>query len=597
MENQEAKKRRITLKDLKNTFKVFGFMKPYKWHFIIGFFLLASGSILFMTFPKIIGEMMKTAEGKSEYSFTINQYMLALIAVLLLQGLFSFIRVNLFAVVSEKGMADLRTKVYEKIIAQKLQFFEERRVGEITSRITADVEKLQQAFSITFAEFLRQIFIFFIGVIALFITQFKLSIIMFAVFPLIVVFTIFFGRYIKRYSKKRQDFLANTNVIVEETFQSIASVKSFVNERFELNRYTKSLKKLVDISLHFAKAKGYFISFIIVFLFGAIFFILWQGALLIQQGSMEAGDLVTFIVYTMFIGGSIAGLGNQYSELASAMGATERIKDILDQDQEVELSEDDEPIPAIQLKHSILYKNVSFVYPTRKDMPVLNTINLNIQKGEKVALVGSSGSGKSTIIKLLSRFYKVEHGGIFIDDKNVNDIEVKALRKAIGVVPQEAILFGGSIYENILYGNPLASKEEVEKAAEQANALSFINEFPEKFDTLVGERGVQLSGGQKQRIAIARALLKNPQILILDEATSSLDAESERVVQDALELLMQNRTTIIIAHRLSTVRNADKIFVINHGEIVEQGTHQELVAKEEGVYNNLLKLQFSEQDK
>jgi ABC-type multidrug transport system fused ATPase/permease subunit len=230
-------------------------------------------------------------------------------------------------------------------------------------------------------------------------------------------------------------------------------------------------------------------------------------------------------------------------------------------------------------------------------MPVLNSIDLNIQKGEKVALVGASGSGKSTIIKLLSRFYRVENGGVYIDDVNINDIEVKSLRKAIGVVPQEAILFGGSIYENILYGNPLASKDEVIKAAKQANALSFIEEFPKKFETLVGERGVQLSGGQKQRIAIARALLKNPQILILDEATSSLDAESERVVQDALELLMENRTTIIIAHRLSTVRNADKIFVINHGQIVEQGTHHQLVAKEEGVYNNLLKLQFSEQDK
>jgi ATP-binding cassette, subfamily B, bacterial len=590
MENQE-KKKRITVKDLKNAMQVFSFMKPYKWHFIVGFALLVIASILFMTFPKVIGEMMKAAEGKSEYSFTVNQYMLVLIAILLIQGLFSFIRVNLFAVVSERGMSDLREKLYEKILSQNLEFFEQRRVGEITSRITADIEKLQTAFSITFAEFLRQVFILLIGVIALFITQFKLSLTMLGVFPLIVVFTMFFGRYIKRFSKKRQDYLAKTNVIVEETFQSIASVKSFVNERFELNRYSRSLKDMVEIALHFAKAKGWFISFIIVFLFGAIFFILWQGALLIQAGEMEAGDLVTFIVYTMFIGASIAGLGNQYTELASALGATERVKDILEHDQELEI-EGDEPVQPIVFNTSVDFRNVSFNYPTRKDMQVLKSVDFSVKKGEKIALVGSSGSGKSTIIKLLARFYETTGGAIEIDGKNIKDIEIKQLRKAIGVVPQEVILFGGTIYENILYGNPGAGRDEVIEAAGQANALSFIERFPDKFETMVGERGVQLSGGQKQRVAIARALLKNPQILILDEATSSLDAESEKLVQEALEQLMENRTTFIIAHRLSTVRNADKIFVIHQGEIVEQGTHHQLSAIETGFYNNLLKLQF-----
>jgi ATP-binding cassette, subfamily B, bacterial len=587
----EEKKKRITLRDLKNAMQVFSFMKPYKWHFIIGFALLVIASVLFMTFPKIIGEMMKAAEGKSEYSFTVNHYMLMLMAILIIQGLFSFIRVNLFAVVSEKGMSDLRAKLYEKILSQNLEFFEQRRVGEITSRITADIEKLQAAFSITFAEFLRQIFILLIGIVALFITQFKLSVTMLVVFPLIVVFTMFFGRYIKRFSKKRQDYLAKTNVIVEETFQSIASVKSFVNERFELNRYKKSLDNLVEIALHFAKAKGWFISFIIVFLFGAIFFILWRGALLIQAGSMESGDLVTFIVYTMLIGGSIAGLGNQYAELASAMGATDRVRDILEQDQELDI-EAENSIHPISFQSKVEYKNVSFRYPTRIDMEVLKSINLSVSKGEKIALVGSSGSGKTTIIKLLARFYSVTGGEILIDGKNINDLEIKSLRKAIGVVPQEVVLFGGTIYENILYGNPLASEEEVYNAARQANALNFIENFPDKFNTLVGERGVQLSGGQKQRVAIARALLKNPQILILDEATSSLDAESEKLVQEALEQLMQNRTTFIIAHRLSTVRNADRILVIHQGEIVEQGTHAELSKMEAGFYNNLLKLQF-----
>lgn len=314
---------------------------------------------------------------------------------------------------------------------------------------------------------------------------------------------------------------------------------------------------------------------------------------MIEAGEMEAGDLVTFIVYTMFIGGSIAGLGNQYTELASALGATERVKDILEQDQELIVEEDDSVTP-VTFNHQIEYKNVSFRYPTRPDMEVLKGVDFTVNKGDKIALVGSSGSGKSTIIKLLSRFYKLSGGEILIDGKSIESFELKSLRKAIGVVPQDVILFGGTIYENILYGNPKATKEEVYEAAKQANALNFIENFPEKFDTLVGERGVQLSGGQKQRIAIARALLKNPQILILDEATSSLDAESENLVQEALEQLMQNRTTFIIAHRLSTVRTADKIFVINQGEIVEEGKHQELSVKENGFYSNLLKLQFEQ---
>ncbi|MGB1247875.1 MAG: ABC transporter ATP-binding protein [Chitinophagales bacterium] len=641
MAEEVEKKKRIKWQDIKSAYSVFKFLKPYKWHFALGFLLLVIASGLFMTFPIIIGEMINKAEDrnhlienfepieingetyypsatnanilsnedleeklevtqysdtkpivkKTYFDFTVNQYAIMLFGILILQGFFSFMRVNLFAIVSEKGMADLRKQLYQKLLTQRVEFFEKRRVGEITSRITADVEQLQSAFSFTFAELIRQIIILIVGLSYLIITQLKLSLVMLGVMPLIVIFAMIFGRYIKKLSKQRQDNLADTNVIVEETIQSFQAVKTFVNERFELKRYSASIDRMIEIALKFARIKGWFISFIIVFLFGAIMLVLWQGALMIQSGELLPGSLVTFVMLTMIIGGTIAGLGNNYTLIAGALGATERVKDILEQDSEFEI-EGDESILPIQLNKSITYDQVSFHYPTREDVEVLKNISFTVKKGDKVALVGSSGSGKSTIVKLLSNLYDIQTGTISIDGNNIGETELKSLRKAIGNVPQEVILFGGSIKENILYGNPNATEEEIKSAAKQANALDFIEKFPEGMDTLVGERGIQLSGGEKQRIAIARAILKNPQILVLDEATSSLDAESEKLVQDALEKLMENRTTFIIAHRLSTVRNADTIFVVNDGKIVEQGNHEELTALNDGFYNNLLKLQF-----
>ena len=352
------------------------------------------------------------------------------------------------------------------------------------------------------------------------------------------------------------------------------------------------MNELVQIALKYARAKGVFFTFIITGLFGALFFILWMGGIQVYQGSIEVEELTAFIFYAMVIGGSIAGLGNQYTELLGVLGATERVKEILDEDQELNIEEG--AVKGIQFEQEIRYENVVFSYPTRPDIEVLHKISLTVKKGQKIALVGSSGSGKSTIVKLLSRFYDLEQGNIFVDNKNIKDLEIKSIRKIIGIVPQEVILFGGSILENIRYGKLDARMEEVKEAARQANALEFIEGFPEQFDTLVGERGVQLSGGQKQRIAIARAILKNPAILVLDEATSSLDAESEKQVQDALENLMQNRTNFIIAHRLSTVRSADEILVLHQGDIVERGTHSSLLKDEEGFYAKLLNLQIEE---
>ena len=587
--------KKASKKQLRAARDLFRYIKPYKGYFILGLIFLSLTSLIFMIVPAAVGQMLKAAKGNTLIPYLnihmdIYQYGWLFLIILLAQGMLSFLRVNVFAVVTENSLAQIRVDLYNKLLAQEMAFFEKNRVGDVVSRLSTDVEKLQQAFSITLPEFLRQIIVFVVGVILLLIYSVKLTLVMLAVFPAVIILAIIFGRYIKRLAKERQEYLAQTNVIVDETFQSFQSVKAYVNERFELSRYEGKMMELVQIALKYARAKGVFFTFIITGLFGALFFILWMGGIQVYNGSIDVEELTAFIFYAMVIGGSIAGLGNQYTELLGALGATERVKEILDEEQELDII--DGEIAEITFNKTIRFNKVNFAYPTRPDIQVLKDVSFEVLKGQKIALVGSSGSGKSTIVKLLSRFYTLRDGEISIDRQPVNDFEIKSLRKIIGIVPQEVILFGGSILENIRYGKLDATLEEIRAAAKQANALDFIEAFPEQFDTLVGERGVQLSGGQKQRVAIARAILKNPSILVLDEATSSLDAESEKQVQDALENLMQNRTTFIIAHRLSTVRSADEILVLHHGEIVERGKHQELLQKEEGFYTKLLKLQI-----
>ncbi|MBK8502992.1 MAG: ABC transporter ATP-binding protein [Saprospiraceae bacterium] len=577
---------------VKEAAQVYRFIKPYRAYFLVGLLLLVISSLVFMVFPGAAGEMANAANGNSRLPYSVSQYGLLFLVILILQGGFSYLRTLFFAIVSEKGMADVRKALYNKLITQPVQFYEERRIGEITSRITADVEQLQGAFSITLAEFLRQLVILVSGIGILAWLAPKLSLIMLLSFPVIVVLAMVFGRYIRKLSKKRQDTLAATNVIVEESLQSFAAVKSFTNEYFESVRYANSVGEIVQISLKFAKIRGLFFIFIITVLFGGIFFVLWRGALFVEQGTMQVGDLFSFIIYTGLIGGAIASIGNLYTSLAGAMGATERILEILGRDQEVELVDEFARGESLDIKGDIVFKNVSFAYPTRTDMQVLKDVSFEVSAGHKIALVGASGSGKSTIAKLIMHFYQVNGGEISIDQKAISDYNITALRKRIAVVPQEVILFGGTIYENILYGRHSATEEEIIEAAKKANAWDFISSFPEKLNTIVGERGIKLSGGQRQRVAIARAILRDPDILILDEATSSLDAEAEKVVQDALNKLMEGRTSVIIAHRLSTIRDVDCIYVLEEGRIVEQGTHQELAALDHGAYSHLARLQF-----
>lgn len=582
---------KLSKEKLKRALHIFKYVLPYKWAFILGMIFLSAGSLIFLGIMKVPGEIFNVISGESTYNVSLNQLFVVIIGLLALQSLLSYFRVQLFAIVSEKSMALLRKQLYQKMVSLPITFFEERRVGELTSRITNDVTQVQGVVSITLAEFIRQIIILVGGVFIIVFTMPRLALIILATFPLVVVGAMFFGRFIRKLMRERQDQLAQTNVVVEETMQSIQTVKAYTNEWYELKRYVKNLNEAVRVSLRAAHMRGLFASFIILVMFGALFFIMWKAAQMVQAGDLPKGGLVDFVVFTGIIGGAIASLGNFYTAIVSAVGATERILDIMEMDGELEVRE--EQIPTrLKLQGEVEYRQVHFSYPTRKDIEVLKDVNFKIEPGKKIALVGASGSGKSTIVQLLLRFYELDKGQIFVDGKAINSYGISEYRQQMAIVPQEVLLFGGTIRENILYGKPDASLEEVENAAKMANAWEFIEGFPEGLETIVGERGVKLSGGQRQRIAIARAILKDPAILLLDEATSSLDAESEKVVQDALNLLMEGRTSIIIAHRLSTIRDVDQIYVIENGRIVEQGTHAELSLLEDGTYNSLAKLQF-----
>ncbi len=578
---------KVTKESLSKAMKIFQFVVPYKWTFVLGMVFLVLSNMTTLSFPLLIGEMTKVIEGKSKYQ--INEVTIFFFGILILQAILSFFRIYTFAQVSEKAMRDVRQTLYAKIITLPIFHFEKRRVGELMSRITSDITQLQDVLSITLAEFFRQIFTLVAGVSLITYLSWKLTLFMLATFPVLVISAIVFGKFIRKISKKAQDELANTNIIVEETFQSIQAVKAFTNEQFEVNRYTKSLNKVLQEALKAATLRGGFVSFIIFALFGGIVGVVWFGARLVAQGDLILADLLTFIFYTAFIGGSVGGLGDIYAQLQKTIGASDRILEILEDPSEMDVTVK-EAKPSIEFG-KIEIQDVHFSYPSRPSVEILKGISITIEPGQKVAIVGTSGTGKSTLAQLMMRFYQPSAGIIRMGGQNIQDLDVLTWRKMVALVPQEVLLFGGSIRENIAYGKPDATEEEIHQAAELAYAKEFIEAFPEKWDTLVGERGVKLSGGQRQRIAIARAILKNPHLLLLDEATSALDSESEKWVQSALEELMKNRTSLIIAHRLSTIRSADQILVMEQGKIVEAGTHEILMAKKQGIYQKMVKLQ------
>lgn len=578
---------KVSKQGLSKAIKIFQFVIPYKWTFFVGMIFLLLSNLTTLSFPLLIGEMTKVIEGKSTYK--INEVTLFFFAVLIVQAILSFFRIYTFAQVSEKAMRDVRQTLYAKIITLPIFHFEKRRVGELMSRITSDITQLQDVLSVTLAEFFRQVFTLIGGVALITYISWKLTLFMLATFPVLVISAIVFGKFIRKISKKAQDELANTNIIVEETLTSIQAVKAFTNEKYEVDRYTNSLNKVVVEALKAATLRGGFVSFIIFALFGGIVGVVWYGASLVAQGDLILADLLTFIFYTAFIGGSVGGLGDIYAQLQKTIGASDRILEILGDPSEIDLTRD--PASLAVSFGQIKVQDLEFSYPSRPSVQIIKGINFTIEPGQKVAVVGTSGTGKSTLAQLFMRFYEPSAGSISLGDRPISDIDITEWRKMVALVPQEVLLFGGTIRENIAYGKPGATQAEIESAAQLAYAKEFIESFPEKWDTMVGERGVKLSGGQRQRIAIARAILKDPKFLLLDEATSALDSESEKWVQSALEELMKNRTSLIIAHRLSTIRSADLILVMEEGRIIEAGSHEELIKKKTGIYQNMVKLQ------
>lgn len=583
--NKKRDKVKLNKQSVKKAMRIFKYLKPYRNSYIAGLVFLLLSSFASLIFPMFIGGMV---DASKESMDKINQMALILFGLFTLQAIFSYFRIVLFVNVTEKFLAKLRQATYNHLIRLPMTFFNKRRVGELNSRIASDISLLQETFTTTSAEFIRQLIIVVGGTILLGFTSLKLAIFMLSIFPIIIIIAVVIGKKLRSYSNIVQEHIASSNTIVEETLQGINNVKAFANEIFESNRYKRKTEDIVVFAIKGGKLRAAFASFIILGIFGAIAAVIWYGTRLIHLGSMSMGDLTSFLMLTIFIGASIGSIADLYAQIQKAIGATEKLMEILEEDTE-DYNEKNIDMP---IKGSISFKNLCFHYPNRVDVEVLKNININIKQGEQIALVGASGAGKSTITQLLMRFYQNYTGSLLIDNQEITALDLTALRKQIAIVPQDILLFGGTIKENIAYGKPAASDAEIEHAAQQANAHNFISEFPETYETLVGERGIQLSGGQRQRIAIARAILKDPKILILDEATSALDSKSESLVQEALDKLMKGRTSVVIAHRLSTVRQADKIYVLEKGEIVESGNHEELSSLENGTYKKLSALQY-----
>ncbi len=519
----------------------------------------------------------------------IDTVVKALFLVFVTQAFFSFCRVVLFSNVTQNILHDIRKDAFQRLIHMPMDFFNTNKVGELTSRISSDITQIQDTLRSTIPEFFRQLVMIVGSITIIFIISYELSLIMLATVPVVSLVAVFFGRYIKKLGKQSQDEAAKSNSILEEALMGISNVKSFTREMFMTNKFGESVTHIKKINIRSGYWSGIFVSFIIFCVTGAIVFIVWQGLLMTQgpDATLGSQDFFTIVMFTVMMGISVGAVPDMYATIQKAVGSTDNLMQLISNESEVETHNGSQKP---EIHGAISFKDVRFHYPQRNDIEVLKGISFDVEKNQTIGLVGSSGAGKSTIASLLLNYYPLAGGSVQFDGHNVEDIDLAHLRSHIAIVPQEVILFGGTIRENIAFGDVDASEEQIIEAAKQANAWQFIESFPDGLDTEVGDRGIQLSGGQKQRIAIARAILKNPTILILDEATSALDSESEKLVQEALGRLMQGRTSVVIAHRLSTIRNADCIHVLEEGRVIESGRHDDLIGQR-GVYANLVELQ------
>ena len=579
---------KFTRQSIREGLSIFRYLRPYRWLFIAGLVFIGLSALTTLAFPYLLKTLVDSAQPNTHVPYTTGQVALMMLGVLCLQMVFSFMRIYLLTRVGENAVADMRKDIYRRIIAMPMPFFAQQRTGELSSRISADVTQIQDTLTSSFAEVLRGILTLVIGIGLIFFISPKLTAIMLSVVPVLIVLALVFGKYIRNSSRLAQDRLADSSNVVQESLQGIASVKAFTNEGYEQRRYTKSINAVVALAVKNGVMRGTFASSMIMAIFGTVVLVVWYS---IHSG-VPTSSLIEFVVYTAFVSGTMAGFADLFGQLQKTLGATQRVRELLQEPIEDITLEHTTIKPAHQLHGAVVLQDIQFNYPSRPDMPILKGITLAAAPGQQVAIVGPSGAGKSTMANLLLRFYEPQGGQLLFDGQPATDIPLSDLRRQMAYVPQDVMLFAGSIFENIAYGKPDATQEEVEAAAKKANAHTFISSFTDGYATLVGERGIQLSGGQRQRIAIARAILKNPIILILDEATSALDSESEALVQEALNNLMVGRTSFVIAHRLSTIRNADKIVVLDGGHITEVGTHVELMQREGGMYRSLSRMQF-----
>ncbi len=585
------------------------YLRPYRGRLAVAVVALIISTCLGLAFPWLTGLLLdsawagsgaagEAAKLSSRWGWTgsINEVALFLLGTLAMQAIFSFFSTAGFYTCGESAVVDLRRDLFAKLLGQGMEFYSRHRVGELLSRLSNDLTLIQDTLTMTVQQFLRQSLLFVGGIILVAWTSLQLTGLMLATFPVLVLVAVLYGKFIRRQAKAAQAELAVAGAAAEEALQGMASVKAYGNEPYELRRYDTSLRRFLRLIIKAARLRASMVSFIIFGIFGSIVLVFWFGAHLLESGRLTFGELTRFILYTTFVGGSVASFAEVFSHTQKALGATDRVRELLREEGElrVELGEELATAPAPErLRGDVEFVEVSFAYPNRPEVKVLSGLSLRAQAGEKIALVGASGAGKSTLVSLLLRFYEPSAGRILLDGRPAAEYDLRTLRANFALVPQEVLLFGGSIAENIRYGAPGASDAAVMAAAQQAACHDFIMALPQGYETTVGDRGAQLSGGQRQRIAIARAILKNPAILLLDEATSSLDTANEALIQNALQAVLRGRTAFIIAHRLSTVRTADRICVLEGGRLLESGRHEELLERPDGAYRRLLAREFA----
>ncbi len=578
----------------------YSYLDRYRSIFLPSLLALIVTAVLSLAFPYYLSRLIGIPAGSfvealnssdtldvESVSASINRTVLTLLVILAVQAFVAYWRVRGFIKAGESALNDIRRDVFARLVRLPVHFFQGHRAGELSNRVSADLAVLRETLLATVPQLARQSVILVGGLVFIFIMSWKLSLFMLLMIPLVILMVAIFGRRVRSYSRHAQDSLAVSGVVLEESTQGIAELKAYCNEKHEEERYGSALGEYLEVVIKGAKVRALFVSFIIFVLFGTISVVAWFGAGMLARGEITPFEFIAFILFSVFVGASLGAFPEIVSQVQKANGATERLREILGEEPEV--SGDGEKTG--EVLGEVEAQNLSFAYPSRPENAVLDGISFRVASGERIAFVGQSGAGKSTIFSLLLRFYTPQGGALLIDGDPATGLPLATLRGAMALVPQDVLLFGGSIGENIAYGRPGATREEIEEAARKAHAHEFISAFPEGYGAMAGPRGVKLSGGQRQRIAIARAILADPRILLLDEATSALDSESESLVQDALDQLMEGRTSLIIAHRLGTVKDADRIYVLENGKVVESGSHEELIASH-GTYRILAQTQL-----